>query len=120
MTNDKKLEELILFRPGGVSYMGLEEAQEFFKTYVDNVDNPEKAFLWLCEEIGELGRIIRTQKKNRYKDGIGDVLMWMFSLAQMLDVRVSQALEYSTQQLVAKGYTKLAATGKIDRPLDLE
>lgn len=114
------MKELATFRKGGTTFTGLNEAQEFFEKYADNMENPERAFLWLCEELGELGRIIRTENKNRYQDGIGDILMWVFTMARLLNVKVSDALEYSTQQLVAKGYTKLEATGEIDQPLDMD
>jgi NTP pyrophosphatase (non-canonical NTP hydrolase) len=87
---------------------------------VSNLNEAEldRAFLWLTEEVGELAHIVRKGMHERYKDGVGDIVMWCITIANMVGVSVADALEYSTEQLVNKGYTKLPRLNdKIDPPL---
>jgi NTP pyrophosphatase (non-canonical NTP hydrolase) len=106
-----------VFEVEGETYQGLERAQEFFEAHVPFDGDKNAAFTWLSEEVGELARIIRTGQENRYRDGIGDVMMWLVTLSKLLDVRLSDSLRYSVGQLVAKGFTDLKPTGRIDPPL---
>lgn len=103
--------ELNIFREGGSTYEGLRKAQEFFDKYVHNVESPDRAFLWMSEELGEAARIIRREEAARYKDAIGDLMMWVITLSRLLGIEVAEALKYSVRQLVAKGYSELDPSG---------
>jgi len=103
--------ELNIFRAGGSTHEGLRNAQAFFERYVHNVESLDRAFLWLSEEVGEAARIIRREEVIRYRDAIGDLTMWVFTLSRLLGIEVADALEYSVRQLVAKGYSELDPSG---------
>ncbi|MFX1394189.1 MAG: MazG nucleotide pyrophosphohydrolase domain-containing protein [Promethearchaeota archaeon] len=51
-------------------------------------------FIWLVEELGELARTIKDQKidKKRASEEIADVIAWINSLANLLDIDVEEAL----------------------------
>lgn len=111
--NDSRL----IFRNGGGTNIGLMLAQEFFEKHAaKNVNDLGKAMIWLTEEVGELAHIIRIEDKERYKDGLGDILMWLFTLSRLLDENLAKSLEYSVDQLVAAGFTDLPPEG--DRDLE--
>ncbi len=52
----------------------------------------EKTFMWVAEELGELGRAIRMQDENGMKEEIADVLAWIFSLGNVLGIDVEEAV----------------------------
>jgi len=49
----------------------------------------EGTFMWLVEEIGELSVAIRKKNIENVKEEFADVLAWLFSLANVLDVDMS-------------------------------
>jgi len=51
-------------------------------------------FIWLVEELGELARTIKDQEidKKRASEEIADVIAWVNSLANLLDINVEEAL----------------------------
>jgi NTP pyrophosphatase (non-canonical NTP hydrolase) len=103
--------ELNIFKEGGSTYEGLLKAQQCFVKHVRNVESPDRAFLWLSEELGEAARIIRRKDAARYKDAIGDMTMWMITLSRLLGIELADALQHSVRQLVAKGYSDLDPGG---------
>jgi NTP pyrophosphatase (non-canonical NTP hydrolase) len=51
----------------------------------------EKTFMWLTEEVGELGRAIRTQDEAGIREEMADILAWLCSLGNILEVNVEEA-----------------------------
>ena len=51
-------------------------------------------FIWLVEELGELARTIKDQEidKKRASEEIADVIAWVNSLANLLDINIESAL----------------------------
>jgi NTP pyrophosphatase (non-canonical NTP hydrolase) len=51
----------------------------------------EKTFMWVTEELGELGRAIRKQDESGIEEEMADVLAWLFSLRNVLGIDVEEA-----------------------------
>lgn len=47
---------------------------------------------WLCEELGELAQAARKGTKAEQLHELGDVLAWLASLANQLDLRLDDAM----------------------------
>lgn len=50
------------------------------------------SFGWFIEEVGELARDIRKGDKQRQEYEIGDVFAWLVSIANILNIDISKAL----------------------------
>jgi len=77
--------------------MKISDFQKIIKEIYFNRDSKrgiKATFIWLVEEIGELARIIKDQKINKEKasEEIADVIAWVNSLANLLDIDVEKAL----------------------------
>ncbi|NNK91966.1 MAG: pyrophosphohydrolase [Acidimicrobiia bacterium] len=48
---------------------------------------------WLCEEIGELAQAVRKGTRDDQLHELGDVLAWLASLANQLDLTLDDAME---------------------------
>jgi len=46
---------------------------------------------WLCEEVGELAQAVRKGTKDQQLHELGDVLAWLASLANQLDLSLEDA-----------------------------
>ena len=46
---------------------------------------------WLCEEVGELAQAVRKGTKEQQLHELGDVLAWLSSLANQLDLSLVDA-----------------------------
>jgi NTP pyrophosphatase (non-canonical NTP hydrolase) len=46
---------------------------------------------WLCEELGELAQAVRKGTVDEQRHELGDVLAWLASLANQLDVSLEDA-----------------------------
>ncbi|MDP6110882.1 MAG: MazG nucleotide pyrophosphohydrolase domain-containing protein [Planctomycetota bacterium] len=57
----------------------------------DSTRGPEKSFLWLAEEVGELAEVIRKRDKENMPEEFADVLAWLCTLASMMDIDVEEA-----------------------------
>jgi len=53
----------------------------------------EKTYMWIVEEMGELVRAIRRKNEEEIKNELADVVAWTFSLANLLEVDVENALK---------------------------
>lgn len=64
----------------------------------DSKRGVEKVFMWITEELGELGRAIRTHDEPGIKEEMADVLAWVFSLGNVLGIDVEEAVlsKYNT------------------------
>ncbi len=47
---------------------------------------------WLCEELGELAQAARKGTKEQQLHELGDVLAWLASLANQLDLSLDDAM----------------------------
>lgn len=47
---------------------------------------------WLCEELGELAQAARKGTKDQQLHELGDVLAWVASLANQLDLSLDDAM----------------------------
>lgn len=46
---------------------------------------------WLCEELGELAQAVRKGTRDQQLHELGDVLAWLASLANQLDLSLEEA-----------------------------
>lgn len=51
----------------------------------------EKTFMWLVEEVGELGRAILKGENDQIEEEVADVLAWLASLCNLLGVDLEKA-----------------------------
>jgi NTP pyrophosphatase (non-canonical NTP hydrolase) len=57
----------------------------------DGARGVDATFRWLTEEVGELARAIRNGDRDNLTHEVGDVLAWLASLANLVDVDLEQA-----------------------------
>jgi NTP pyrophosphatase (non-canonical NTP hydrolase) len=50
----------------------------------------DPTFRWFTEEVGELARAIRTGERANLELEVSDVLAWLASLANLLDVDLNE------------------------------
>jgi len=48
---------------------------------------------WLCEELGELAQAVRKGTRDQQLHEFGDVLAWLASLANQLDISLDEAMQ---------------------------
>ena len=48
---------------------------------------------WLCEEVGELAQAVRKGSREDQLHELGDVLAWLASIANQLDLSLETAME---------------------------
>ncbi|MEZ5246570.1 MAG: MazG nucleotide pyrophosphohydrolase domain-containing protein [Acidimicrobiales bacterium] len=48
---------------------------------------------WLCEELGELAQAVRKGTREQQLHEFGDVLAWLASLANQLDIDLDEAMQ---------------------------
>ncbi|WP_261301708.1 MazG nucleotide pyrophosphohydrolase domain-containing protein [Paenibacillus andongensis] len=54
----------------------------------------EKSMIWMVEEMGEVISAIRKGKSKEEITGeMGDLMAWLFCLGNILDIKVSDAVE---------------------------
>jgi NTP pyrophosphatase (non-canonical NTP hydrolase) len=76
--------------------MELSDFQETIRrTYLsrDAARGVDGTFRWLAEEVGELARTIRHQDRDQRVHETGDVLAWLASVANLLEVDLEEAAE---------------------------
>jgi NTP pyrophosphatase (non-canonical NTP hydrolase) len=74
--------------------MELSALQETVRdTYLsrDRERGVDATFRWFTEEVGELARAIRTGERANLELEVSDVLAWLASLANLLDVDLTEA-----------------------------
>ncbi len=59
----------------------------------DSARGVEGTFRWLCEEVGELAKAIRKKDRKNLEEEFADVLAWTFSLANLLDINLDDAIK---------------------------
>ncbi len=48
---------------------------------------------WLCEELGELAQAVRKGTREQQLHELGDVLAWLASLANQIDLTLDEAFQ---------------------------
>lgn len=48
---------------------------------------------WLCEELGELAQAVRKGTRDEQLHELGDVLAWLASLANQIDLSLEEAIQ---------------------------
>lgn len=51
-----------------------------------------KTYLWLIEEVGELSEAIRKGVKDDIASEMADIIAWLSSLANLLDIDLNEAV----------------------------
>ena len=62
-------------------------------------DNPERQFLKLAEEVGELADCIGKDDKRGQIDAIGDIQVVLIILAKKLGFNVDECLEFAYEEI---------------------
>ena len=57
----------------------------------DRARGVDATFRWLVEEVGELARAMRRDDRANLREEVGDVLAWLGSLANLLEVDLDDA-----------------------------
>lgn len=77
--------------------MELRDFQQLIDTmysHKDRARGPAGTFVWLVEEIGELAAAIGDHKdQQNLKEEFADVLAWLATLANVLDVDLTEAIQ---------------------------
>ncbi|MCS7097174.1 MAG: nucleotide pyrophosphohydrolase [Candidatus Methanomethylicia archaeon] len=74
--------------------MQLCEVQKIIKTLYLHRDlerGLEKTFVWFIEEVGELATAIKDKNRKNLENEFADVLAWLISLANLLDIDIEYA-----------------------------
>ena len=77
--------------------MQLREFQDVIaRTYLqrDSERGVAVTIAWLAEEVGELARAVRKGSREEQVLEMGDVLAWLTSLANQLDIDFEDAIEH--------------------------
>ena len=76
--------------------MQLSEVQKLMDDLYGQVDTDRgipSTVAWLCEEVGELAQAVRKGSKEQQLHEFGDVIAWVASLANQLDISLEEAME---------------------------
>ncbi|RZV46711.1 MAG: pyrophosphohydrolase [Acidimicrobiales bacterium] len=76
--------------------MTLDDVQELVERHYGEADRARgipPTVAWLCEELGELAQATRKGTKEQQLHELGDVLAWLASLANQLDLSLDDAME---------------------------
>lgn len=75
--------------------MEISELQKIIRDRYFETDNARGIYhtaLWFHEEVGELSAAIASGDKQNAKEELGDVLMWLLTLANLLDVDMEEVI----------------------------
>lgn len=64
--------------------------ERYFET--DNKRGVYHTALWFHEEVGELSSAIASGDKSNAKEEFGDVLMWLLTLANLMEVDMEEVV----------------------------
>ena len=75
--------------------MELQEVQALMEQLYGEADRERgipTTVAWLCEEVGELAQAVRKLSPDQQLHELGDVLAWLSSLANQLDLSLDDAM----------------------------
>jgi len=71
--------------------------EQIRRTYFDRdaARGLERTFLWFVEEVGELARLLKTDRRDLYALQVefSDVLAWLLSVANLAGVDIEEAAQ---------------------------
>jgi NTP pyrophosphatase (non-canonical NTP hydrolase) len=73
----------------------LDELQQLMEDLYGDADRARgipPTVAWLCEELGELAQAVRKGTREDQLHELGDVLAWLASLANQLDLSLAEAV----------------------------
>jgi len=76
--------------------MQLSEFQDLMATLYgpqDTARGVPSTVAWLCEEVGELAQAVRKGSRDEQLHELGDVLAWLASLANQMDLSLEDAAQ---------------------------
>jgi len=76
--------------------MEIRAFQELMETLYGDQDRERgmpSTVAWLCEEVGELAQAVRKGTPEQQLHELGDVLAWLSSLANQLDLSLEDAAD---------------------------
>ncbi len=76
--------------------MNISEFQDLMEEMFGECDRERglpSSVAWLCEEVGELAQAIRKGTREQQLHELGDVLAWLTSLANQLDLSLTEAAQ---------------------------
>lgn len=74
--------------------MRIDEFQQLMETLYGEGDRARglpSTVAWLAEEVGELAQAVRKGTREQQLHELGDVLAWLSSLANQLDLSLTEA-----------------------------
>jgi NTP pyrophosphatase (non-canonical NTP hydrolase) len=78
----------------------------------DAARGPDATFRWMVEEVGELARAMRHEDPTNLRNEFGDVLAWVTSLANLMDVDLDEAAARYANGCPRCGRTPCACEGR--------
>ncbi len=75
--------------------MELAELQDLMERLYGEADRERgvpATVAWLCEELGELAQAVRKGTRDQQLHELGDVLAWLASLANQMDLTLDEAV----------------------------
>ncbi len=75
--------------------MELAELQDLMERLYGEADRERgvpATVAWLCEELGELAQAVRKGTREQQLHELGDVLAWLASLANQMDLTLDDAV----------------------------
>ena len=76
--------------------MELNELQDLMENLYGREDRNRglpSTVAWLCEEVGELAQAVRKGSRENQLHELADVLAWLASIANQLDLSLETAME---------------------------
>jgi NTP pyrophosphatase (non-canonical NTP hydrolase) len=76
--------------------MEISELQKIVKDRYFKTDNERGIYhtaLWFHEEVGELSSAIASGDQQNAKEEFADVLMWLLTLANLMEVNMEEAID---------------------------
>lgn len=79
--------------PGEVTLDELQTLMDDLYGPADRARGVPATVAWLCEELGELAQAVRKGTTAEQLHELGDVLAWLASLANQLDLSLDDAVD---------------------------
>lgn len=78
----------------------------------------EKSMLWMTEEFGEFFKAVRKKEcEENIIEEMGDLLAWIFCMANILEIDVSDAVKSTFNKEIARqlnAYSRMKYCGKLE------
>lgn len=81
--------------PSPSSNLSIKDLQQHIRRMYYDKDvarGVDGTFMWLMEEVGELASALRGNDKENLQEEFADVIAWLFTIANVADVNLAEAL----------------------------